>query len=112
MRNRALVYDDVLVDYVLRENDNAARVITAALGPLREYDARRNAELIDTLRAYIDANFSITPAARALHVHNNTLLYRLERVRKLPGVIPATRATSCSSRSACGWTRSRPPAVR
>ncbi len=88
VRNRALVYDDVLVDHVLRENDNAARVITAGLGPLREYDARRNAQLIDTLRAYIDANFSITPAARAMHIHNNTLLYRLDRVRKLTGRDP------------------------
>ena len=45
VRNRALVYDDVLVDHVLRENENAGRVIAAALGPLREYDARRNARL-------------------------------------------------------------------
>jgi sugar diacid utilization regulator len=88
VRNRALVYDDVLVDHVLRENDNAARVITAALGPVREYDALRNAGLVDTLRAYIDANFSITPAARAMHIHNNTLLYRLDRVRKLTGRDP------------------------
>jgi DNA-binding PucR family transcriptional regulator len=88
VRNRAVVYDDVLVDHVLRENENAARLITAALGSVREYDARRNTQLIDTLRAYIDANFSITPAARALHIHNNTLLYRLDRVRQLTGRDP------------------------
>src|SRR4051812_11403972 len=88
VRNRALAYDDVLVDHVLRENENAARVIAAALGPVREYDARRNSQLIDTLRAYIDANFSITRAARAMHVHANTLLYRLQRVRELTGRDP------------------------
>lgn len=88
VHTRAVVYDDVLVDHVLRENENAARLIAAALGPLREYDARRDTRLTDTLRAYVDANFCITPAARALHIHNNTLLYRLQRVRELTGRDP------------------------
>src|SRR3954470_18734543 len=68
IRNRAVVYDDVLVDHVLRSNDNAGRLIAAALEPLRDYDTRRNAGLVDTLRAYIDANFSIARAARAMHL--------------------------------------------
>lgn len=88
VRSRAVVYDDVLVDHVLRSNENAGRVIAAALGPLREYDGRRDAGLIDTLRAYIDGNFSLTRAARALSVHNNTVLYRLDRVRELTGRDP------------------------
>ena len=37
-----------------------AASIAAALGPLREYDALRNASLVDTLRAYVEANFSIS----------------------------------------------------
>ena len=88
VRSRAVVYDDVLVDHVLRSNENAGRVIAAALRPLREYDGRRNAGLIDTLRAYIDGNFSITRAARALGLHSNTVLYRLDRVRELTGRDP------------------------
>src|SRR3954468_16667581 len=88
VRRRAVAYDDVLVDHVLRENENAARVIAAALGPVRDYDTRRNTRLIDTLRAYVDGNFSITSAARAMHVHANTLLYRLQRVRELNGRDP------------------------
>src|SRR4051812_46372049 len=88
VRNRAVAYDDVLVDHVLRENENAARVIAAALGPVREYDTRRNTQLIASLRAYIDANFSITRAARVMHIHSNTLLYRLQRIRELTGRDP------------------------
>jgi DNA-binding PucR family transcriptional regulator len=78
----------VLVDHVLRSSDNAGRLIAAALGPLREYDARRNAGLVDTLRAYIEGNFSIARAARAMHLHSNTVIYRLERVRELTGRDP------------------------
>jgi sugar diacid utilization regulator len=88
VRRRAVVYDDVLVDHVLSTNENAGRVIAAALEPLREYDGRRDAGLIDTLRAYVDGNFSVTRAARALSVHNNTVLYRLDRVRELTGRDP------------------------
>jgi len=88
VRNRAVAYDDVLVDHVLRENENAARVISAALGPVREYDSRRNTQLVASLRAYIDANFSITRAARVMHIHSNTLLYRLQRIRELTGRDP------------------------
>ncbi len=89
-RDHAVVYDDVLVDHLLRANENAGRVIAAALDPLREYDALRNAALVDTLRAYIDAGFSATRAARAMHVHNNTILYRLDRIRRLTGRDPRT----------------------
>jgi sugar diacid utilization regulator len=88
VRGRALVYDDVLIDHILRSNENAGRVIAAALAPLREYDERRNAGLVDTLRAYVDANFSITRAARAMNLHNNTVIYRLDRVRELTGRDP------------------------
>ena len=88
VHDRAVVYDDVLVDHLLRDNRSAGRVIAAAVAPLREYDELRNASLVDTLRAYIDANFSITGAARTMHVHNNTILYRLDRIRRLTGRDP------------------------
>jgi sugar diacid utilization regulator len=90
VRDSAVVYDDVLVDHMLRANENAGRVVAAALGPLREYDELRNASLVDTLRAYVEANFSITGAARVMHVHNNTVLYRLDRIRRLTGRDPRT----------------------
>jgi DNA-binding PucR family transcriptional regulator len=63
-------------------------VIGSALNPLREYDRRRGACLVDTLRAYIDSNFNISGAARAMHVANNTVLYRLDRVCELTGRDP------------------------
>jgi sugar diacid utilization regulator len=90
VRDSAVVYDDVLVDHLLRANENAGRVVASALGPLREYDELRNASLVETLRAYVEANFSITGASRAMHVHNNTILYRLDRIRRLTGRDPRT----------------------
>lgn len=90
VRDRAVVYDDVLVDQLLRANESAGRLIATALDPLREYDAQRGASLVATLQAYVDAGFSITGAARAVHVHSNTVLYRLDRIRLLTGRDPRT----------------------
>jgi len=55
------------------------------LGPLEEYDARHAAELIDTLEGFFACNGNHAKAAEMLHLHRNTLLYRLERIETLTG---------------------------
>ena len=55
------------------------------LGPLEEYDARHAAELIDTLEGFFACNGNHARAAELLHLHRNTLLYRLERIESLTG---------------------------
>jgi len=45
-------------------------------------------ELVGTLRAFIAANMSMGDTAAGLHIHRNTLLYRLNRIRKLTGFDP------------------------
>jgi PucR family transcriptional regulator, purine catabolism regulatory protein len=55
------------------------------LGVLITYDRENRAGLIETLRAWFNANGSPKDAARRLGVHRNTVLYRLERVRAVTG---------------------------
>ena len=55
------------------------------LGMLVDYDRQNRADLVETLRAFFDANGSPKDAARRLGVHRNTVLYRLERVETLTG---------------------------
>jgi len=83
-----VAFDDVLIDHVLRSSEHAERIIGDALGPLRDYDDRRNASLVETLRAYVDNNFNVTRTARALSVHTNSVIYRLDRIRLLTGRDP------------------------
>ena len=56
------------------------------LGALEEYDQQAGAELVHTLRSYFAARGSPTLTARALHLHRNSLLYRLQRIREIAGV--------------------------
>jgi DNA-binding PucR family transcriptional regulator len=57
-----------------------------ALGLLVAYDENHGAELIRTLEAFFTANCSPKEAASLLHVHRNTVLYRLERIAEITGL--------------------------
>lgn len=56
-----------------------------ALGPLLAYDRDSGGDLVRTLDAFFAARCSPKEAAERLHVHRNTVLYRLDRVRALTG---------------------------
>jgi purine catabolism regulator len=53
------------------------------LGPLLEYDRRTDNELVETLETYFACNGNLSEAARRLHLHRNSLLYRLERIQEV-----------------------------
>jgi purine catabolism regulator len=55
------------------------------LRPLREFDDRHAGALIATVRAYLDANGSVSAVAKQLIVHRNTVRYRLEQIERLIG---------------------------
>ena len=57
-----------------------------ALEPLVRSDARTGAQHVRTLAAFLRADRHLKPAAAALHVHVNTLRYRLARIERLLGV--------------------------
>ena len=44
--------------------------------------------MLETLQGFFDNNLSITQTAKALFIHRNTLLYRLERIKKVTGLDP------------------------
>jgi sugar diacid utilization regulator len=55
------------------------------LGPVLEYDAAHRSELVHTLRVFLRHSGSWTQTAADLHVHVNTLRYRISRVAELTG---------------------------
>jgi PucR family transcriptional regulator, purine catabolism regulatory protein len=58
------------------------------LAPLVEYDRHKRSDLVQTLEAYIAAGNSPSETATRLHLHRNTVLYRLRRIRELLGRDP------------------------
>ncbi|MGW7575698.1 PucR family transcriptional regulator [Streptomyces sp. NPDC054765] len=66
--------------------DDVRRAFTARLlDPLRDYDRKHRAELIPTLEAFLDCDGSWTRCAARLHLHVNTLRYRVGRIEQLTG---------------------------
>ncbi|MDW4908378.1 PucR family transcriptional regulator ligand-binding domain-containing protein [Streptomyces sp. ADMS] len=66
--------------------DDVRRAFTARLlDPLRDYDRRHRAELIPTLEAFLECDGSWTRCATRLHLHVNTLRYRVGRIEQLTG---------------------------
>ena len=49
-------------------------------------DEKNNTELYDTLKMYLLCENNVTMAAEKLHVHRNTLVYRLDKLQKYTGL--------------------------
>ena len=55
------------------------------LGAILDYDRAHNSELEVTLEAFLRASASWTKCAAAMHLHVNTLRYRVSRIENLVG---------------------------
>lgn len=51
-----------------------------------DFDREYNRELLNSLRGFFDANLDVKEAAERLHMHINTLRYRLKKIEELSGV--------------------------
>ncbi len=51
--------------------------------PLLQYDREKGGELVCTLETYIECNFSRTKTADKMHLHRNSLNYRLQKISEL-----------------------------
>lgn len=61
------------------------RAISQQLRPLLEYDETHGTQLVETAMTYFDAGQSVKQAAQDLHVHENTVRQRLDRITALMG---------------------------
>lgn len=73
------------VGLLVGEQRDVSGFLTATIGPVLDYDARRGTALVKTLEAYFGNGGSLTRTAQALHIHVNTVAQRLDRVGRLLG---------------------------
>jgi purine catabolism regulator len=67
----------------LASNAEAARFYRKTLGKLISHDDARNAELVQTLDAFFAEHGNLSQTAARLHIHRNTLTYRLEQIAQI-----------------------------
>lgn len=67
------------------QKGHVEQYIVRTIGPVLDYDSRRDSRLVETVDSYFANKSSLRAAADALHVHPNTVLQRLQRVATLLG---------------------------
>ena len=85
-RRVARITDVQLEALMLQLSDLAASEGYSSAGPvarLEAYDAAHRSELVDTLRSWLDAFGDVIVAAERLHIHPNTMRYRLRRISEV-----------------------------
>jgi hypothetical protein len=85
-----VVFEDLgAVQFLLEPalGEDLDRYAEQQLGVLLAYDRDHGADLVGTLRAYLDCDGSVQRAARALCIHPKTMSYRLGRIETLAGIV-------------------------
>jgi sugar diacid utilization regulator/GAF domain-containing protein len=84
-KNQVISYKELGVQRLLLQNTEEELIdfIMEVLGPLFEYDQSRKGELLPSLFAYLEHNQNAKEAAESIHVHTNTLMYRLKRIEEI-----------------------------
>ncbi|MFJ8627702.1 PucR family transcriptional regulator [Kitasatospora sp. NPDC093550] len=81
--------DDVLLEYQLTRPSRARARLAALIEPLADAGA---GELLTTLRTHLAGGLNRRHTASTLHLHPNTVDYRLRRIAALTGLDPARPA--------------------
>jgi purine catabolism regulator len=78
-------YGDQTALLLPRTAAEARVLVSRILGPLLEHDAGHGTDYVATLRAVLDSDRSWQQAAARLHVHKQTLGYRIRKIEQLTG---------------------------
>lgn len=77
---------DLALSFLLRtlqHEPSTQDLLHPAINILATYDEGHDASLLETLKAYLDSGFNQVETAKQLHVHLNTVKYRLKRIGEL-----------------------------
>jgi purine catabolism regulator len=77
--------DDTFSPFLPRNLEESGRVVEHVLGTVLAYDASHGSQLVASLATFLRQNRSWRRAAEVLHVHEQTLVYRMRRVEELTG---------------------------
>ena len=78
-----LRFDDAWFDRFLAGAVSADELAELVLTPLDGLTPNRRATVLETLEAFLDVGGSVAGVAEALHLHRQTVNYRLQNVRRL-----------------------------
>ena len=69
--------------HALSGNPAMAKVVWGVLGKLIQYENDKGLGLIETYRAYIKNDYNVSRTAKSIHLHRQSLIYRLNKIMEL-----------------------------
>lgn len=84
---RLIFYEELSIELVLSDVSGEAKstFLTRVIEPLQQ-----KRELVQTLEMYLHCNQSVKETAGIMHIHINTLHYRLKQIKECTGIDPRT----------------------
>jgi hypothetical protein len=77
------IYQFIEELYQIKARENYRNIV---LDKLREYDQKNHTELLQSLKVFLENDGNTFVAAKKIHVHPNTLSYRLKRIQEISGM--------------------------
>lgn len=71
--------------FLPRNLDEAQVIVRCILGPILDYDDEHGTPLVTSLKTYLSQDRSLKATSEMLHVHKQTVVYRMRRVEELTG---------------------------
>ncbi len=76
---------DAIGRWTVEDAASLRSLVTSVLGSVQAYDAEHDSQLVRTVQSWLERERQTAPTATALHIHPNTLAYRLRRFEELTG---------------------------
>jgi len=83
-RYQEFITEDILADAYSKTEREALKHL--ALGQLEAYDKAKSTDYKETLRVFLENGADAMKAVNTLHIHKNSLYYRLGRIAELTGI--------------------------
>ncbi|GAA0318970.1 hypothetical protein GCM10008967_06920 [Bacillus carboniphilus] len=85
VNDSVLFYDELGAKrlYLNNTDEDLNDFLTDILGPLLQYENQQKEEFIETLITYLDNSQKLKTTAEQLHIHLNTLSYRIKRIESI-----------------------------
>jgi PucR family transcriptional regulator, purine catabolism regulatory protein len=77
--------EDQIARWLTSDQTDLQVLVSDVLGGAISYDREHGAEIVPTLRTWLERGRRTPEAAQALHIHPNTLLYRIRRFEEISG---------------------------
>ena len=87
--SRILNYDELIIPHMIlsfRGETNIRNLIHPAVKVLKDLDQKKGSNFLETLIVYIKHNQDTTLTAKSLHIHYNTLKYRINRIIEITNI--------------------------